>query len=228
MSSVKLYIVATPIGNLSDMTFRGVEVLKDVNYIISEDARVTSKLLRHFEIEKKQISYRDENKHKAIPKILELMQLGNSLALVSDSGTPLISDPGFKLVRAVLDEGYSVISVPGPSAAVAALSISGLPTDRFAFLGFLPKKKSARKQALEMYGNLDCTVIMYESPFRVSKLLDEIDEVLGDRYVCVAKEITKVYESLFFGPVEELKSEFEGKKLKGEHVVLVAKKGFNE
>jgi 16S rRNA (cytidine1402-2'-O)-methyltransferase len=227
MFSANLYIVATPIGNLSDMTLRGIDTLKSVDYIVSEDARVTSKLLRHFNIEKPQLSYRDENKHKAIPRILELLGIGNSLALVSDSGTPLISDPGFKLVRAVLDAGYPVLSIPGPSAVIAALSISGLPTDKFTFLGFLPKKKSARRQALKRHGNLDCTVIMYESPYRVAKLLNEIEEVLGNRYVCVAKEISKIYESVFFGPVKDLKEQFEGKKLKGEFVVLVAKEGFN-
>lgn len=209
------------------MTLRGIDVLKSVDYVISEDARVTSKLLRHFNIEKPQISYRDENKHKATPKIIDLLGQGSSLALVSDSGTPLISDPGFKLVRAALDAGFPVTSVPGPSALIAALSISGLPTDKFAFLGFLPRKKSARLQSLKKYGNLDCTVIIYESPFRVMKLLDEIENALGDRYVCVAKEITKIYETLFYGQVADVKRNFEGKKLKGEYVVLIAKEGFN-
>ncbi len=226
VTSAELYVVATPIGNMSDISARALETLKKVDYVVSEDARITGRLLKHYNIEKQQILYRDENRHKALPKILELLTSGKALALTSDSGTPLISDPGFKLVRAVLDAGFKVLAVPGPSAVIAALSISGLPTDKFIFLGFLPRKASARAEILEKYGVLDATLVLYESPYRVLKLLTEIQTVLRQRYVCVAKELTKVYETVFFGSVQEVIAKLEKSSKKGEFVVMVAKEGF--
>ena len=221
-----LYIVSTPIGNLSDITLRALEVLKSVDVILSEDTRETAKILSKFEITKKQISYRDQNHSLVMPKILDLLNSGMNLALASDSGTPLISDPGYKLVRDCIDKGINVISIPGPSAALSALSISGLPTDKFVFVGFLPKQASQRKKLLEKYGKLDCTLVIYESPYRLSKLLSETLNVLGNRKVCIANELTKIYEKVLRGNVINLMAETENIHIKGEIVFLVAKEGY--
>lgn len=226
MSFGTLYIIATPIGNLSDITFRAIDTLKKVDYIISEDARNTAKLLNHYKIDKKQVIYRDENKKKAIPKIVSLLELGCDMALVTDSGTPLISDPGFKLVSELVKKGIKVEPVPGANAAIAALTVSALPTDKFLFLGFLPRKESQAKNTLKQYKNLDATIILYESPQRVLKTLNKIDEVLGNRQVCVAKELTKLHEKVFYGTVKELFVKIPKKNLKGEFVILIAKEGF--
>jgi 16S rRNA (cytidine1402-2'-O)-methyltransferase len=222
-----LYVVATPIGNMNDITLRALEVLKSVDYIISEDPRYTSRLLRNFNIEKQQISYRDENRRNATPKIIDLLKSGKSLALTSDSGTPLISDPGFKLLQQVIEENINIAVVPGPSAVIAALSVSGLPTDKFCFVGFLPRKKSQRADIIRNYGSLDSTLVIYESPYRVTKLLTELKENLGQRYVSVLKELTKVYETRYFGNIDSVIEQVKNSKIKGEFVVLVAKEGFN-
>ncbi|OGC38982.1 16S rRNA (cytidine(1402)-2'-O)-methyltransferase, partial [candidate division WWE3 bacterium RBG_13_37_7] len=199
MNFGQLYIVATPIGNLNDTTFRAIEVLKNVDLILSEDTRETLKVLRHFNMEKPQLSYRDQNHNKILPEIISLLENGKNLALVSDSGTPLISDPGFKLVRELLSKGFKVESIPGPSALISALVVSGLPTDKFAFLGFLPKGLSQQKTILETYGKLDATLIVYESPYRIKKLLETLHAVLGNRQVCIANELTKLHEKLIHG-----------------------------
>lgn len=219
------FVVGTPIGNLSDFTKRAVDVLSRVNVILSEDTRETKKLLDAYKITiQQQISYRDQNHLKALPIILELLAAGNDLALVSDSGTPLISDPGFKLVAKVIEAGFEVITIPGPSAITASLSISGLPTDKFSFLGFLPKGPGQRSKLLSTYGALDATLVIYESPYRVGKLLQEIDATLGNRYVCLCKELTKVYEGCIRGKVSELLAS--KLSFRGEYVVLVAKEGY--
>src|SRR3989344_1149428 len=221
----RLFVVGTPIGNLQDMTQRAVDVLSKVNFILSEDTRESKKLLDAYKIQNaKQISYRDENHKKVFPMVLDLLSSGNDLALVSDSGTPLISDPGFKLVAGAIDGGFEVVAIPGPSAIAAALSISGLPTDKFSFLGFLPKSSGQRSQLLKTYGMLDSTLVIYESPFRVNKLLEEINATLGNRYVCLCKELTKVYEECVRGSVQNLLNS--GLTYKGEYVVLVAKEGY--
>jgi len=218
-------VVGTPIGNLQDMTQRAVDVLSKVNFILSEDTRESKKLLDAYKIQNaKQISYRDQNHKKVFPMVLDLLSSGNDLALVSDSGTPLISDPGFKLVAEAIDAGFEVVAVPGPSAITAALSISGLPTDKFSFLGFLPKSSGQRSQLLKTYGMLDSTLVIYESPFRVNKLLEEISATLGNRYVCLCKELTKVYEECVRGSVQDLLNS--SLTYKGEYVVLVAKEGY--
>jgi 16S rRNA (cytidine1402-2'-O)-methyltransferase len=219
-----LYIVATPIGNMQDITLRAIDTLKEVDYIVSEDTRQTVKILNHFDIKKQQLSYRDETHYKMADKIFALLEMGNSLALVSDSGTPLISDPGYKLVNEVIQKGYDVESIPGASAVIAALSISGLPTDKFAFVGFLPRKGGARTDILEQYGNLDCTMVIYESPYRINKLLEDIYKTLGERTVFVAREMTKKFEEKFFGKLSDVKEIISKRTLKGEFVVLVAKK----
>jgi len=220
----KIFVVATPIGNLADTTFRSIEILKSVDVILSEDTRETEKLLNHYSIQKPQISYRDQNHSRIMPKVLDILKSGGSIALVSDSGTPSISDPGFKLIRELVDMGYKPQAVPGPSAVVAALSVSGLPTDKFVFLGFLPKGASQRKSLLLEYGKTDATLVIYESPFRVQKLLEEIHTALGNRRVCVAKDITKLYEHVITDYIENI--DLQDIIEKGEYVLLVAKEGF--
>lgn len=218
-----LFIVSTPIGNMQDITFRALDIIKNADYIISEDTRETQKLLNYFQISKNQISYRDENHYKVLPKILDLLSSGCSLALVTDRGTPLISDPGFKLVKEVIKNGYKVDSIPGPSSVITALTLSGLPTDRFIFLGFLPKSEKQRKDTFEKYGNLDSTLIFFESPNRITKFLEEAKSVLGNRNVCVAKELTKVNQEVYRFNLQDLESQ--KIDLRGEFVVLISKEG---
>ena len=221
-----LYIVGGPIGNLGDVTFRTVETLKSVDFVVSEDTRETSKLLSHFNISKPQISYRDQNHDYVKDRIIELLMEGKNLALISDSGTPLISDPGFKLVIEALRDGYKVVSIPGPSALTASLSISGLPTDKSAFLGFLPKKERQRRDILIEYGKLNATLVIFESPNRVKRLLAELFEILGDRVVCITREMTKIHEQVVTNKLSELLNSSVLIREKGEFVVLVAKEGF--
>jgi len=218
-----LYIVATPIGNMQDITLRSLDTLKSVDYIISEDTRETLKLLNFFNISKPQFSYRDENHYKVIDKILNLLESGCSLALVSDRGTPLISDPGFKLIREVLKNGYKVESLPGPSSILTALTLSGLPSDKFIFLGFLPKTSQLRQKTLIKYGNLDATLILFEAPSRITPVLNDIKLCLGNRSVCVAKELSKLNEEVYRFNLLDLDSQ--KIDLRGEFVVLISKEG---
>ncbi len=227
LESSALYIVATPIGNLKDITIRAIDVLKNADYVISESPRESKKLLDHLQISKQPFTYRDENRNKMIPRIIEFLSLGNSVALTSDSGTPLISDPGFKLVQEVKKSGFKVIPIPGPSAVVSALSVSGLPTDKFTFVGFLPRKESQAKEVIKQYGELDATLVIYESPHRILKTLTKINEVLGNRIVCVIKEMTKIYEKDYYGNVNDLVVKLTDEKFRGEFVILVAKEDFN-
>ena len=222
----KIYIVSTPIGNLDDITYRAIETLTNVDLILSEDTRETEKVLQKWKIKTPQISYRDENHDKVMPKILELLLSGQDLALVSDSGTPVISDPGFKLIRELLGK-YEIISVPGPSALISSLSISGLPTDNFTFLGFLPRKTSQRKKILDQFGSLPSTLVIYESPYRVRRLLSEISTTLGNRIVCIAKDLTKKFEDVKTAPIENFLQDLENVKAKGEYIVLISKEGFS-
>lgn len=226
MAERVLYVVATPIGNFSDITLRALEVLKSVDLILSEDTRETDKLLRHYGFSKAQLSYRDQIHERVMGKILEFLDMGKSIALVSDSGTPLISDPGFKLVRDVKKAGFQVISLPGPSAVIAALSISGLPTDKFTFIGFLPKTKSHKEKLLKQYGEDEATVVLYESPFRVAKTLQEIYDILGDRTVSLAVELTKSHERVITDRLSNLLPRINDVVLKGEFVIMIAKKDF--
>lgn len=226
MKKGKIYIISTPIGNLTDMTLRSIEVLKGIDLILSEDTRETDKILKKYEIQKSQLSYRDQNHNVMFPKIVDMLEDGLDIALVSDSGTPLISDPGYKLVRDVIRKGFDVVSIPGPCAAISALVSSGFPTDKFSFLGFLSKSSNERSKILEEYGSQDSTLIIYESPFRIEKLLEEIKKTLGNRQICLANEITKMYEKFYRGKVEELLEAVKDKKLKGEFVVLIAKEDF--
>ncbi len=223
MNQGRLYLVSGPIGNFNDITLRAIETLKTSDLILSEDTRETAKLLQHFNITAQQISYRDQNHDRVLESVLSLLENDKTLSLVSDSGTPTISDPGFKLVRELTEKGIKVIPIPGPTAAMAALSASGLPTDRFVFLGFLPKTEGRRVNLLKMYGELDNTLIIYESPYRIFKLLEEILETLGDRKVCLARELTKVHEEIVTAKTSVLLESIKTKSPKGEYVVLVSK-----
>ena len=226
MTSGILYVLGSPIGNLGDITIRALETLKNVDFIVSEDTRETNKLLSHFNISKQQISYRDQNHDYVKDRIFDLLKNGNNLALVSDSGTPLISDPGFKLIDEALRGGFNVVSVPGPSALTASLSISGLPTDKVVFLGFLSKKEKQRKDVLVEYGKLHATLVIFESPNRFYKLLAELLDTLGDRVVCISREMTKIHEQVVTNRLSVLLNSKELIKEKGEFVILVAKEDF--
>jgi 16S rRNA (cytidine1402-2'-O)-methyltransferase len=222
-SSGLLYVVATPIGNLEDITLRAMRILKEADIIAAEDTRHTRKLLARHEIGgKKLVSYHDHNKEHQTPGLLEQILNGENVALVSDAGTPGISDPGYYLVRRAIEAGIRVVPIPGPSALTAALSSSGLPTDRFTFEGFLPVKSGRRRRRLEELASEPRTLILYESPYRVEKLLTEIEDVMGDRKVVLARELTKIYEEFLRGTPREVADCMKGKKTRGEFVVLIA------
>ena len=216
-----LYIVATPIGNLGDITFRAIEVLKQVDVIACEDTRHTKILLSHYGIQKTLISYFEHNKEKKARYILRLLDDGKNVALVSDAGTPGISDPGYRVIRDALDNEVNVISIPGANAALAALAVSGMPTDRFAFEGFLPNKTTARKKKLSEFAKKKSTIICYESPHRLLASLEDMGEVLGDAELVVAREITKKFEEIKRGNASDLLAYFKQKKVRGEFVVII-------
>lgn len=199
MRKGQLYVVATPIGNLQDITFRAIETLKKVSFVLAEDTRESYKLFNKYGIKTQLISYRDQNHEKILKKILEKLDMGLNLALISDSGTPLISDPGFKLVKILREKKYDVISIPGPSALISALSISGLATDKFVFLGFLPKSDIRRRKILEKYIDIEGSLIFYESPNRLVRLLDILKDIFGEKKIGIAKDISKVREEFFYG-----------------------------
>lgn len=198
MNRGKLYVVATPIGNLGDITFRAVEILKSVAFVLAEDTRESIKLLRKYDIPTQLVSYRDQNHERMMSKIYEKLDMGLNLALISDCGTPLISDPGFKLVRELRRNGYKIESIPGPSALTAALSISGLPIDKFSFLGFLPKSQKKRIELLKKYLSLGTTVV-YESPKRIISLLEAMSLIDENTFVVLLKDLTKSREEVIQG-----------------------------
>ncbi|MCG3111375.1 MAG: 16S rRNA (cytidine(1402)-2'-O)-methyltransferase [Candidatus Manganitrophus sp. SB1] len=216
-----LYVVSTPIGNLEDITLRAIRILKEVAIIAAEDTRHTQKLLSHFDIHTTLTSYHDFNKEEKTPVLLSKMAEGASIAIVSDAGTPTLSDPGFYLIREAIRAGLPVSPIPGPAAALAALAVSGLPPDRFVFEGFLPKKKGARARRLEQLKPDPRTLIFYESPFRIVGLLEEIKTILGDRPVVVAREITKMFEEFIRGTVTEVLEKIGKKTVKGEITLVV-------
>lgn len=219
-----LFIVATPIGNLQDVTLRAIEVLKSVDLIVCEDSRVTGKLLNVLEIKKKMVPINEFNEEQKVFEIINLLKT-NSIALVSDAGTPLISDPGFRIVREAKRKGHKVIPIPGVSALIAALSASGLPTDKFTFLGFLPQSNSKQRKVLENVKNINQTVILYESPHRVKNTVLLIEKIFGDIEITLARELTKVFEEIVTMKASELIYEyFNGKTPKGEFVVLFSSK----
>lgn len=216
-----LYLIPTPIGNLEDMTQRAIRVLKEVDFILSEDTRKTGILLKHFDIRNKLVSHHQFNEHKALASVISRLQSGEVAALVSDAGTPGISDPGFLLVRACIREGMEVETLPGPSAFIPALVNSGIPCDSFLFVGFLPHKKG-RQSKLKELSTLPYTLIFYESPFRLSKLITQLIEHVGpDRQASVSRELTKIYEENVRGSLQELSEHFTGRDVKGEIVVIV-------
>lgn len=217
----KLYIVSTPIGNLSDMTFRAVSTLKEVDVIACEDTRVTSNLLKHYQIEKKLISLNAFNESGRIKTLIDRLLSGESLALVSDSGTPTISDPGGRLISEVIKNRIEVVSIPGASALIAALSISGLPTDSFVFEGFLPQKKGRQKK-LSQLAEEERTIVLYESVYRIEKLIDELNNYMPDRFIVVCRELTKKFEECWRGFPADILSALSTKTIKGEFVVLIA------
>jgi 16S rRNA (cytidine1402-2'-O)-methyltransferase len=218
-----LYLVATPIGNLEDLTFRALRILQEVDLVAAEDTRHSRKLFNHYGISTPLTSYFAHNEAQKGERLLTELRAGKSVALISDAGTPAISDPGFLLVRRCRDEGIAVLAVPGPSAVVAALAISGLPTERFAFEGFLPARSKARREALRQLRTEPRTTIFYEAPHRLPATLREICEELGaERDVAVARELTKLHEELFRGPAKAAVEHFGAGRVRGEIVLLVA------
>ena len=217
-----LYIVATPIGNLKDFTYRAVETLQNVQLIAAEDTRHSRKLLLHYKIGTPTISYFEHNRFTRIPKIIKTLNSGSDVAVITDAGTPGVSDPAYKLVRAAIEEGIRVEAIPGSSALLAALVSSGLPTDRFLFEGFIPSKKG-RKKRLESIQDDQATIVFFESPHRVVKTLKDIYEVLGDRPAVLARELTKLHEEIIRGTVSELLTYFTQKSPRGECVLMIGK-----
>ena len=216
-----LFVVATPIGNLEDITFRAVRILSEADLIAAEDTRQTKILLSRYQINTPLTSYHKFNIKAKTQHLIDLLKQGQSLALVSDSGMPGISDPGYELIRGSADQGIRIEPIPGPSAAITALAVSGLPTDRFAFEGFLPKKPGKKRKALEGLKTEERTIIIYESPYRLVKTLEDIQKVLGDKQVAVCRELTKKFEEIVRGKVEEVIERFKKQAPRGEIVVVV-------
>ncbi len=222
-----LYIVATPIGNLGDLTPRAAAILSAADLIAVEDSRVTAKLLHHIGIKRPMLPYHDHNADKVRPGLIERMA-HEAIALVSDAGTPLISDPGYKLVRDARAAGRKIVTIPGPSAVIAALTLSGLPTDRFLFAGFLPAKTKARREALADLASLRATLAFYETGPRLAAMLGDLLAELGDREAAIAREITKAYEECVTGPISDLVARYADAPPKGEIVVIVGPPGAAE
>ena len=227
MSEGILYIVPTPIGNLKDITLRAIDVLSSVDYIAAEDSRVISKLLSHYNIHSKIISYHKFNEAERVKNILELLKSGKNIALVSDAGTPGISDPGYRLIKDSIIQNIDIRTLPGPTAFVPALINSGFDISRFYFVGFLPKKQKEIKETLKKIENLNEVTILYEAPHRLNKTLNLLYKYLGDRYISISREITKVFESNYRGLLSEL---IDNKDiiLKGEFVIIIDKVEFQK
>ncbi|MFW5775642.1 MAG: 16S rRNA (cytidine(1402)-2'-O)-methyltransferase [Chitinivibrionales bacterium] len=215
-----LYLVATPIGNLQDISSRAIQILQHVTCILAEDTRVSRKLMDQYDIRTPLRAYHDFNKEKVTPGLIELLKDGSDMALITDAGSPAIADPGFYITREAINNNIPVVPVPGPSALIAAISASGLPCDRFTFENFLPPKSGKRKTVLSRYLDDKRTVIFFETPHRIVKVLSEIKEVLGEVAVVIARELTKMHEEFLRGTPSELLAHFEQKKPRGEMVVL--------
>ena len=216
-----LYLVSTPIGNMEDITLRAIGILKEVDIIASEDTRRSGLLLKKYNIKKPLLSYYDHNKLERTPEIIKRIKEGESFALVSDAGTPGISDPGFYLVREAIKEGIPVIPIPGPTALISGLVVSGLPTDRFAFEGFLPRRKGRRRKRLQQLVDEERTMVFFEAPHRLLYFLQDLQEILGDRHIAVSRELTKKFEDIERGNVSDFLDTYKQKKPKGEFVIVV-------
>ena len=222
-STANLFLVATPIGNLTDITLGALDIFKAVDLILCEDSRRAAKIFQTYKIKTARDVFHDFNKETKTPRIIKLLKSGKSVALISDAGTPGISDPGYYLVKEAIAQGIKVASIPGPSALIAALVISGLPTDRFVFEGFLPKKQGRRTKRLQFLNNEERTIIIYESPHRLKRVLEEVLKYLGDRDVCLVREITKIHEDVRRGLLSQLLAEIQKAELplKGEFVIII-------
>ena len=217
-----LYVIATPIGNLEDITLRALRVLREeVNVIACEDTRQTQKLLEHYRIQKPMISYHEHNEAARAAEIIRRLEEGESVGLVSDAGTPLLSDPGFRVVHAAVDHGIPVVPLPGPSAAMSALVASGFPTNEFRFIGFLPGRSAARQRALEGLREDKSTLVLYESPHRILETLADISSILGERPLVLARELTKVHEEFLRGTASEIRDQLASRSIKGEITLVI-------
>jgi 16S rRNA (cytidine1402-2'-O)-methyltransferase len=216
-----LYLVATPIGNLGDITLRALDTLRSVDLVVSEDTRKTGLLLKHFEIKKPQLSFNEINERERLPKIIDALQQGQSVALVTNAGTPAISDPGFILVRAAVEAGLDLTAIPGPTALVMAVILSGLPVHSFTYRGFPPRKSGARRRFLSVDLHSPHTLIFYESPYRLMDFLADALAVYGDRRAAIANDLTKLFETVYRGTLNELIEQLSGTDLKGEYVVVI-------
>ena len=217
-----LFVVGTPIGNLEDITLRAISTLQNVDLILAEDTRNSKKLLSAHNIDTKMMSYHEHSNEKETKRIISLLLDGKNLALISDAGTPTISDPGYGLIRDCIKKEIKIIPIPGASAITTAMSVSGLPSDSFTFLGFLPQKKGRIKKIKELL-NVDNTIILFESPFRLEKTLNQLKEYLGNRSVVVGRELTKLYEEIIRGNLEDVIKYFSKSKVKGEIVIMIGK-----
>ena len=216
-----LYLVSTPIGNLEDVSFRAIRILREVDLVACEDTRQTLKLLNRYEMKKKLISFYESREGQRIPHLLNLLREGRSIALVTDAGTPGISDPGFRLVREAVKEGFSVVPIPGASAVTAALAASGLPTHRFLFMGFAPPKREALKKTLGSLQKEEGTIIFYLPARKIDLFLEVLGELFADRQVVIAREMTKIFEEFLRGTPADLLQKSRGRELKGEATVLI-------
>jgi 16S rRNA (cytidine1402-2'-O)-methyltransferase len=217
-----IYLVPTPIGNMGDITSRAVEVLSTVDLIACEDTRVSGNLLKKLGVSKKLVSYHEFNERRRAEQLVESVRTGTNIAVISDGGSPGISDPAYRIVRAAIESGLNVVALPGPCAIIPALTASGLPTDRFFFEGFLPQKEGARKNRLRHLSDFPHTLVIYESPHRVQKTLANALEVLGDREACLAREISKKFEQYVRGPISRIIAELSDRSVKGEIVLIIA------
>jgi 16S rRNA (cytidine1402-2'-O)-methyltransferase len=223
-----LYLVATPIGNLGDITLRALDILREVDIVVSEDTRKTGLLLKHFEIKKPQFSFHEYNEERVLPRVLDLLRDGKSVALVTSAGSPAVSDPGFILVRSAVEENLKVTAIPGPTAVITALVLSGLAVHSFTFRGFPPRKHGTRQRFIKVDQLSPHTLIFYESPYRLKAFLEDARAVLGDRRAAVANDLTKMFESVDRGTLSELMAHFNSVEPRGEYTIVIEGKSNHE